>query len=303
MQRFTPRITGRLAGTWLALGLTVTAGSLAGCSRNPATGEWQLNALSTAQEIRLGEEAEPQFLEQAGGPIPDPGVRQYVSDLGLQLARGSERADLPWEFHPLDSATVNAFALPGGKVFITRGLMEKMTDEAQLAGVLAHEIGHVTAEHIGQQMTRQMAIQVGIGLIGTQTEEQWIQTLAGAGAGVYLLSFSRGQEHQADELGLRYLVEAEYDPMALVEVMRILKQQAAGAAPPEFLSTHPAPQSRIDELQQLIEDQYARTIDNPRFVRNPAAFQRNVLDPLANLPPAQHQPGERQAEPEPDPQN
>jgi len=299
MQRFIPRITGRLTGVWLVLTLAVTAGSLTGCSRNPATGEWQLNALDTQQEIRLGEEAEPQFLEQAGGPIPNAGIRQYVSDLGMKLARSSERADLPWEFHALDSATVNAFALPGGKVFITRGLMEKMTDEAQLAGVLGHEIGHVTAEHIGQQMTRQMAIQVGIGLIGTQTDQEWVQTLAGTGAGLYLLSFSRGQEHQADELGLRYVVEAEYDPMALVEVMQILKQQAGGASPPEFLSTHPAPQSRIDEIRQLIEDEYAHTIDNPRFVRNPAAFKRNVLDPLADLPPAQHQPGEQQAEPEP----
>jgi predicted Zn-dependent protease len=274
----------------LLLMLIVAIAPLTACSTNQATGRSQLNVLSEEQEISIGEKAEPQFLEEGGGPIPDPAIQQYVSDLGHRLAALSERPDLPWEFHTLNSDMINAFALPGGKVFISRGLMAKMTNEAQLVGVLGHEVGHVTAKHINDRMARQMivaAIVAGAGVAAQTSDDEYIRilggTAAGAGGTLYLLSFSRGQEHESDELGIRYMVKAGYDPRGQVQVMEILNE-ASGGGGVEWLQTHPLPESRIDELRDLINDQYAYTRDNPNFKLGQASFKRNVLDRLAKLP-------------------
>lgn len=274
----------------LLLGLAIAITPLTACSTNQATGRSQLNVLSEEQEISIGEKAEPQFLEEGGGPIPDPAIQQYVSDLGHRLAALSERPDLPWEFHTLNSEMINAFALPGGKVFVSRGLMEKMTNEAQLAGVLGHEVGHVTAKHINDRMARQMivsAIVAGAGVAAQTSDDEYVRVLggtaAGAGGTLYLLSFSRGQEHESDELGIRYMVKAGYNPRGQVQVMKILKD-AAGGGGVEWLQTHPLPQSRIDELRDLIAEKYAYTRNNPNFKLGEDSFKRNVLDRLAKLP-------------------
>ncbi|MEX2386459.1 MAG: M48 family metalloprotease, partial [Phycisphaeraceae bacterium] len=168
---------------WLTvLLLTVLLSVAPSCRVNPATGQRQLNVLTEQEEIAIGEENAPQFLQEYGGPIPSERVQRYVSEIGMEMARDSERPDLPWEFHTVDSGVINAFALPGGKVFISRGLMSKMQNEAQLAAVLGHEIGHVTAEHIGQQMSRAVAAQIGLGLLGAAVSDyEWGQIL-GLGA-------------------------------------------------------------------------------------------------------------------------
>lgn len=261
-----------------------------GCSTNPATGKMQLNSLSEPQEIQIGTEAQPQFIEQSGGLVPDQPIRTYVSNLGSRLAKLSERPDLPWEFNVLNTDQINAFALPGGKIFITRGLLSKMSNEAQLAGVLGHEIGHVNAEHMGQQMTRASVISAGVAILGAATEKDWLVTLGGATGGIYMLSFSRDQESQADELGVRYMTKAGYNPQAQIQVMQIL-QQASGAGGGgggalEIFQTHPNPGNRIKDLQKLIPQSYAYTQNNPQFVFNEQPFQTNVLSRLAKLPPA-----------------
>ena len=138
-----------LSITLLLLGLL----PLTGCSTNPATGKLQFNVISEAKEIALGVEAQGGFLDQNGGTVRSTRTVNYVNQLGHRLAAVSERPELPWEFHVLDSAQINAFALPGGKVFVSRGLMSRMTTEAQLAGVLGHEIGHVTAQHVSTRMS------------------------------------------------------------------------------------------------------------------------------------------------------
>jgi len=161
-----------------ALTLVLVASSLIACSTNQATGRSQLNVLSRDEEINIGEEAAPQFLEEGGGPIPDQQIQQYVSNIGQRLAALSERPDLPWEFHTLDSEIINAFALPGGKVFISRGLLSKMNNEAQLAGVLGHEVGHVTAKHINDRMAAQMGVNFAViaaGAAASFSEEDWMQ--------------------------------------------------------------------------------------------------------------------------------
>ena len=282
----------------------VTALAVAfGCSINPATGERQLNMLSEGQEISIGDEAAPQFLDEYGGEIPSSAIRDYVSDLGERLAAVSERPDLPWEFHVVDSAVINAFALPGGKVFMSRGLLEKMTNEAQLAGVLGHEIGHVTAQHIGQQMTRQQLVAVGAvaaGVAAQVSDETWVKVLgagAGVGGGVYLLKFGRDQESQADTLGLRYMSKLGYNPVGQVQVMEILKNASErGGGAPEFLSTHPLPETRIKRLIDEIREDYPDH-DNPQVYKFAEdRFEREVLDRLEDLPRARHTGQERSSD-------
>jgi predicted Zn-dependent protease len=274
----------------------LTAALSAGCSINPATGQRQFNLVGREQEIALGVQATPQFVKDYGGEVPAPKVRQYIVQIGMKMAKLSERPDLPWEFHVLNSPVINAFALPGGKVFITRGLVQKMSNEAQLAGVLGHEIGHVTAQHIGQRMSQQMAISgvaAGLGAAGEVSDRDWLTVLgmgAQAGGSVYLLKFGRDQESEADTLGLRYMTRAGYNPVGQIQVMRILKKEAGGSGGgsggAEWLSTHPLPETRIERLQQEVHDDYpkARAANNP-YTFGKAAFDQNVLEPLKKLPP------------------
>ncbi|MCC6680598.1 MAG: M48 family metalloprotease [Phycisphaeraceae bacterium] len=284
----------RLEQTLLTLALLTLPLAGAGCSTNPATGQKQFNLLSQSQEVSLGSEAAPQFLKEYGGPIPSPGIRQYVSEVGLKLAKVSERPSLPWEFHAVDSAQINAFALPGGKVFITRGLLSKLDSEAQLAGVLGHEIGHVTAQHIGQQMSRAAVasgvVQV-IGVAASVQDETWLQVLgvgAQAGGGLYLLKFGRDQETQSDELGVRYMTTLGYNPMAQIQVMRVLKEASGGGGGMEMLQTHPLPQTRIEHLRDHIRSKYPNFRDESQMAFRKQAYQDAVLTPLAKLPPPKH---------------
>lgn len=268
---------------------------LMGCSTNPATGEKQLNWVSADREKALGAEAAPQFVQQYGGDIPSPAIQQYVSDLGHKLAAVSERPDLDWEFHAVDSSVINAFALPGGKVFITRGLMQDLNNEAQLAGVLGHEVGHVTAQHIGQQMTRAMIITglgVGVGVAGQQTDNDWLKVLGvgtSVGGGLYMLSYGRDQETQSDELGVRYMTKLGYNPIGQIQVMKVLKRASGGGGGGmEILSTHPLPDSRIKHLNSFIKKQYPDYDDPQKYRINRDRYQRTVLDVLKKLPPARH---------------
>ena len=165
----------------------VAAGVLAclasvGCSTNPATGQSQLNFLSEDQEVQLGEQNAPEVLKELGGELNSPTIQQHVESIGMKMAKLSERPDLPWHFYVVDTEVINAFALPGGKIFITRGLISKMDNDAQLAGVLGHEVGHVTAEHAGQQMAHDTI--VGIGAAGVAagasyaSDEEWVDPSA-----------------------------------------------------------------------------------------------------------------------------
>jgi len=279
----------------LALLMITAPLSLTSCSTNPATGKMQFNILSESEEIQIGNEAAPEFLARGGGPIPSREIQKYVEDLGFRIVAVSERPDLPWEFHTLDSEIINAFALPGGKVFITRGLMSRMENEAQLVGVLGHEVGHVTAQHIGQQMSQRMAIGIGIAAIGIGaqfSDEDWIELLgigAAVGGSLYALSYGRGQESEADVLGVRYMTRLKYDPRGQVQVMEILRDASGGSGGVEFLQTHPNPQRRINDLNKLIREKYPDIENSNRFKFNPDRFDRIVLQNLKDLPPAKQQ--------------
>jgi len=263
-----------------------------GCSTNPATGRTQINILSQNREITLSRQAQAGFVDSYGGQIPSPQIQQYVASIGQRLAAVSERPGLPWAFRVVDSSVVNAFALPGGQVFVTRGLLAKLDNEAQLAGVLGHEIGHVTAQHIGQQMTQQLLLQtavIGVNLATEHSDHDWLRVLgigAQAGGAVYLLKFGRDQEIEADTLGLRYMARVGYSPIGQLQVMQILEESSSQQTnQPKILLTHPLPETRRRHLEKHIREYYPDHQDPSHYRFNFDAFQAAVLDPIKTLDP------------------
>ncbi|MGH7244532.1 MAG: M48 family metalloprotease [Phycisphaerales bacterium] len=260
---------------------------MAACSTNPTTGRSQLNMLSRDDEIKMGIESKPEMLKEYGGEVKNADARAYVSNLGHQLAAQTEADNpgLPWEFALLDSDVINAFALPGGKVFVSKGLAIKMTNEAQMAGVLGHEIGHVTARHINEKVTRQTGASVGLSVISAVIGGggDAITGLAGQAVQITLLSYDRGQESEADTLGMRYMVKCFYNPIGQLQVMEILKKEAGTSNQPEFLQTHPIPDTRIKAIQQIIDTDYKYTQNNPQYKLNAEQFKTQFLPKLAAL--------------------
>ena len=263
-----------------------------GCTTNPATGRKQLNLLSAEEEVAMGEQAMPELVQEYGGEVQSPQLRAYVTDVGRRLAAHTEEdlPDLLWEFTLLESDVINAFALPGGKVFITRGLLARFTNEAQLAGVLGHEVGHVTAQHIDERISRAMGVeilaQVAAAAVGNQSAwAQAVPMVVGVGGQGYLLKFGRDQERESDILGMRYMVQAGYDPHGMLEVMEVLAEASQGNSPPEFLSTHPHPKTRIETIMELLEGEYAYTRNNPEFRNYSGRFERDALPYLTRPSP------------------
>ncbi|HEX8907544.1 MAG TPA: M48 family metalloprotease, partial [Longimicrobiaceae bacterium] len=193
-----PRLPRRAAAGALAL---LAAGS---CARNPVTGHRELALISEAQEIQMGQQG-AQEVAQTLGLLPDQALQDYVQRIGAALAAKSERPNLQWTFRAVDDPSPNAFALPGGYIFVTRGILNLMDSEAELAGVLGHEIGHVTARHTVQQLSRQQLAQLGLGIgsILSPTVAQLGNAL-GSGLQLLFLKYGRDDERQADELGFRY---------------------------------------------------------------------------------------------------
>ncbi|HLZ47004.1 MAG TPA: M48 family metalloprotease [Gemmatimonadales bacterium] len=237
----------------IAVALAAVA-AIAGCARNPAFGNNQLMLVSESQEIQMGQQADSQVI-QSIGLYNDPAIQSYVQDLGKKLAATSERPNLPWTFRVVDDPSVNAFAVPGGFVYVTRGLITHMTNEAELATVMGHEIGHVTARHTAHEMSRQQVANVGLALgsIASSKVAQYAG-VASQALGVLFLKFSRDDETQADELGVRYSSRANYDSRQMDTVMTMLDkiEQQSGAKLPQWLETHPDPGNRIQHINQVL---------------------------------------------------
>ncbi|HEX8875249.1 MAG TPA: M48 family metallopeptidase [Phycisphaerales bacterium] len=278
---------GRLMVRLAFVGVAAASMGLGACSTNPTTGRSQLNLLSRDDEVRLGTDARPQMLQEYGGEVKNAELRNYVIEIGKKLAAQTEadNPSLPWEFALLDSDVINAFAIPGGKVFVSRGLAAKMTNEAQMAGVLGHEIGHVTARHINEKMTRTTFANAGLGIIGAAIGGggDAVTGLAGQAVQLSLLSYDRGQESEADELGMRYMTKVGYNPAGQLQVMQILKAAAGSGKQPEFLSTHPLPDTRIKRIQELLATKYKDTQNNPAFKTGEAEFKARFLSKLAAI--------------------
>ena len=223
------------------------------CSTNPATGKRQVNMFSEEQEIELGRQNHEQVVQQLG-LYDDRELQRYVQDLGRDFAARSERPNLPWNFAVVDDASVNAFALPGGFIYVTRGMMGHLTSEAELVGILGHEAGHVTARHSVNQMSKAQLTQIGLtlGMILGGAEAQQYGDLANLAGGLLFLKFSRDDERQADDLGLRYMQSAGYPPQAMGEVFSLLSRVSANEQKgrlPNWLATHPNPEERLQRVQ------------------------------------------------------
>lgn len=266
-----------------AAGLAVAV-LVAGCARNPATGHNELMLVSESQEIQMGTQYDSQVVATIG-LYPDPSLQSYVQALGTRLAATSERTKLPWTFRVVDDPAVNAFAVPGGYIYVTRGILAHMNNEAQLATVLSHEIGHVTARHTAAQMSKEQLAGLGlaIGSIASSRVAQYAG-VASQALGVLFLKFSRDNENQADELGVRYSSRANFDSREMANVMRLLDKLSSdgGGRLPEWLATHPNPGNRLEHINSMIaklqtdftgttvnREGYERRLDGIVFGANP----------------------------------
>ena len=225
--------------------------ALAACATNPVTGKREISLVSQDQEIQMGQQGAQQVAQEIG-LINDQPLQQYVQQIGAAIAAKSERPNLPWTFRVVDDPTPNAFALPGGFIFVTRGLLHLMDSEAELASVLGHEIGHVTARHSVQQMSQQQLAQLalGVGAIISPTVAQF-GDIAAQGLGLLFLKYGRDDERQADDLGFRYALTQGYDVREMDDVFRSLQRvgEASKQSPlPTWLATHPGEEERIQRI-------------------------------------------------------
>lgn len=250
----------------LLLALIAIGGYYFGTMReqNPVTGEVQRVGMSAQDEIMMGLQAAPEMVDQFGGLYPDENVQKQVDSVGQTVVIRSDAKETVYnyQFHVLaDPNTINAFALPGGQIFITVALLRQLQSEGQLAGVLAHEVGHVVARHAAERIAK---VQLMQGLTGaavvaaydpqnpSSVQQAQMAQLVGE---LVTMKYSRDDELEADRLGVRLMGKAGYDPNALKEVMRIL-EESGGGGQLEFLSTHPSPSNRLAEIEKAIEEEY-----------------------------------------------
>jgi len=271
-----------IRGVFVVAFVAASMACMTGCVTNAATGRSQLNLLSRDEEIALGAQEGAKMTQAYGGAITDPQLSGYIDRVARSMLPYVEGdyGDLPWEFTFINSDEINAFALPGGKVFFTKGLALRLTNEAQMAGVLGHEIGHVTAEHADKHISQAMILNGGVAITGavlgdggtgTQLAMQALET----SAGLFALKFSRSDELEADRLGMRYMRKAGYDPRGLRGVMELFLELSAGGRQPEFLSTHPDPQRRIEQI-----DEKTKNLGDTTLRIDEERFQREFLQPL-----------------------
>lgn len=233
---------------------------------NAVTGEKQHVKMDKQQEVALGLQAAPEMAHNYGGESSDAEGQARVDRIGNAVVQHSDaaRSDYPFEFHLLgDPDVINAFALPGGQVFITQALYSRLTTEGELAGVLAHEIGHVVGRHGAEHLAKQQLMQglTGAAVIASADPDHPNRSrtnamVAMAVAQLVDLKYGRGDELEADKLGVRFMTQAGYDPTSMIKVMEILKESAKGNRQPEFFSTHPNPENRIEAIRAAIDEQF-----------------------------------------------
>jgi predicted Zn-dependent protease len=269
-------MTRRLAFIGLLVPTLIMGSGVGSCARNPVTGKSELSLISESQEIQMGQEASKE-VAQSIGLYKDQAVQSYFADLGKRMAAESERPNLPWEFHVVDDASVNAFAIPGGFIYVTRGLLTSINDEAELATVVGHEIGHVTHRHSVQQISKAQLAQLGLGIGSILSSDiAKFGQLASAGLSVLFLKYSRDAENQADEAGFRYALKEDYDVRRMTKVFETLdriSQAGGGGKLPEWLATHPSPGNRIEHIEKMLD---TVTIDPNRAKTNREAYLRRI---------------------------
>jgi len=241
-----------------------------GCAENSATGTRQLVLLDTQQEEDLGAREHPKVLKIFGGVYGTKELKEYVNELGNRLASVSEKPDLKWKFFILDTPVVNAFALPGGYIYISRGLLALANDEAELASVIGHEIAHVTARHTAQRHAKETLSQVGVSILDLIVGQPIITNVASLGSHGVIAAFSRSEELEADKIGRRYIIKAGYDPLASskflsrLDALTKLSSDRNKDLLSSIFDTHPRNEDRINQAKNLNIDNEKKFISNRR---------------------------------------
>ena len=237
----------------LLLAVTVTM-IAASCETAPITGRQQFILLPESQDAQLGLQAYQQILSEST-LTNDSDKQRRVNEIGNRIAAVSGRSDFDWEFNVIEDESPNAFALPGGKVGVNTGLFKVAKNDDQLAAVMAHEVGHAIARHGSERISTQMVLQAGLAaggiVVGGESGQQYVALAAQAASLGIVLPFTRSQESEADEIGVILMAEAGYDPRQAVDLWRNF-EALGGERPPEFLSTHPSPGTRIQRIQALL---------------------------------------------------
>lgn len=275
-----------MSGKFALLIIVVTYLFCTGCAVNPITGDEELMFISEKQDIEIGRHYAPEIEKQMGGRIDNNDLQQYIDSVGQRVARVSQKPNLEYHFVALNHRSVNAFALPGGYLFVTLGMLENLQTEAQLAAVLAHEIVHVVARDTANMMSNEIGLNLlimGAAVAGGSEA----MTTAQVATMVLGLQYSKSDERQADLGGMKYMVRAGYDPQGMVEIMQILESRRQDMRD-DFMSTHPSPINRVGYLKRRIHSRYAN-LTGLRVGRED--YQRSVLNrlPKRNADPPQEQ--------------
>lgn len=238
----------------LALGLNLF---LSGCAVNPVTGETQLNLFGSdiENDMSLGRQWSPQVEKEFGGVVENVSLGNYLDSVGQNIARLSHAPGLEWHFKALKHHSTNAFALPGGYIYITTGMLKKLKSEAQLAGVLAHESAHVTLRHSTVRMSEQIGLDILLSAVIPEDASRGVIQATSVARQIVALKYSRNDEQQSDLIGVGYMAKAGYNPYGMVETMQMLDEENR-VRPIEFLSSHPNPENRGALLRIKIQRSY-----------------------------------------------
>lgn len=246
---------------------------LQGCAVNPITGEEDFMLYPEQKDILIGHKFAPEVEKQLKGKIPNENLQHYIDSIGQKIARISHRPDWEYHFIAVEDESVNALALPGGYVFITKGILKKLTTEAHLSSILAHEVAHAIARDSAAAISREIGTGILLAAAASQETNPDVLKAANLTTQILNLQYSREDEQEADLAGLDYMVKAGYDPNGVIETMKMLQSQK-DARPIEFLSTHPSPRNRIAYLTQEVQTKY-RNLKGMKIGKED--YQRDVL--------------------------
>ena len=241
---------------FLAIVLAITIS----CATNPVTGDREFMLVSEQQEISMGKEYDPQVVATYG-VYDDAEIAAYISEIGQRIATVSDRPGLAYEFKVLDSPVINAFAVPGGYVYFTRGILAYLNNEAEVVGVMGHEVGHIAARHSAKQISQQQIATIGLGVGSILSEDvAKYAGLAQAGLGLLFLRFGRDAERQSDQLGVDYSTKLGYDATEMANFFGTLDKMSGGESGglPGWFSTHPAPDERVQNVTRMAQEQQAK---------------------------------------------
>ncbi|MGA2322470.1 MAG: M48 family metallopeptidase [Sedimentisphaerales bacterium] len=254
-----------------------------GCAANPITGEEELMFdRDYHHDIKLGKEIAPLVEKELKGKIPDQALQDYVNGVGHKITRLSHNPDFDFNFAAVNDKSINAISLPGGRIFITKGLLLKLESESQLAGILAHETVHVVARDTENMMSKEAGMGALFVLAVSQARTQGEVAAADIAMRLVESKYSREDERTADIGGMDYMFRAGYNPNGMVETMQILQKEEEANNSCDFFSTHPSPENRIDYLRARIQSHYANSVAGTKVGKED--YQQNVLDRIKNLP-------------------